>query len=92
MAMSNLMSEAGIPNWIQSIGRVPGGWIKTLGQMLYTKNDDALKAMLADVIKDPDAAAQAMMMAKKDPTRFMQIMQTVGQGGAFALPAAVNAQ
>lgn len=92
MAMSNLMQQAGIPNWIQSVGRVPGGWLRTVGAILYTKNDDALRTMLADVIKDPDAAAQAMMMAKTDPSKFMQTMETLAQGTAFALPSAVNAQ
>lgn len=91
MAMSNLMNEAGIPNWMQSIGRVPGGWLRTLGDILYTKNDDALRAALADVIKDPQAAAAAMQMAKTDPTRFMQTMQTLTQGAALSLPSAVHA-
>lgn len=91
MAMSHLMNQAGVPNWMQSIGRVPGGWLRTLGDVLYTKNDDALRATLAEVFKDPQAAAQAMQMAKTDPTRFMQAMQTLGQGTALSLPASVNA-
>jgi hypothetical protein len=92
MAMSNLMNQAGIPNWIQSVGRVPGGWLKTIGQILYTKNDEALKNVLAEVIKDPQSAAQAMQMARADPNKFMQIMQTASQGMAFALPSIINAQ
>lgn len=91
MAMSHLMNQAGVPNWMQSIGRVPGGWLRTLGDVLYTKNDDALRATLAEVFKDPQAAAHAMQMAKTDPTRFMQAMQTLGQGTALSLPASVNA-
>lgn len=91
MAMTNLMNEAGVPTFVQSIGRVPGGWLKTIGDILYTKNDDALRSALADIIKDPQMAAQAMQMAKQDPSKFMQVMKTVGQGAALSLPSAVNA-
>lgn len=91
MAMSNLMNQAGIPNWMQSIGRVPGGWLRTVGDLLYTKNDQALQSALAEIIKDPQATAQAMQMAKTDPGAFMQAMQKLTQGVALSLPSAVNA-
>lgn len=91
LAMSNLMTQAGVPNWMQGLGRVPGGWLKTLGDVVYTKNDEAIRATLSQVIKDPAQAAQAMQMAKADPAGFVKMLQTVSQGAALSLPSAVNA-
>lgn len=90
MAMTNVLNQAGIPTWMQSIGRVPGGWLRTVGDIIYTKNDDALRAVLADVIKDPKLAAQAMQMAKRDPSGFMRALQTLSQGSALAIPSTVE--
>lgn len=91
LAMSNLMTQAGVPNWMQGIARVPGGWLKTLGDIVYTKNDEAIRAALSEIIKDPAQAAQAMQMAKSDPSGFVKMLQTVSQGAALSLPSAVNA-
>lgn len=91
LAMSNVMAQAGIPNWMQGLGRVPGGWLRTLGDIVYTKNDDAIRDALAQIIKDPVQAAEAMQMAKTDPAGFVKMLQTVSQGAALSLPSAVNA-
>lgn len=91
LAMSNVMAQAGIPNWMQGLGRVPGGWLKTLGDIVYTKNDDAIRDALAQIIKDPAQAAEAMQMAKMNPEGFVKMLQTVSQGAALSMPSTVNA-
>ena len=91
LAMSNVMAQAGIPNWMQGLGRVPGGWLKTLGDIIYTKNDDAIRDALAQIIKDPAQAAEAMQMAKMNPEGFVKMLQTVSQGAALSMPSTVNA-
>ena len=90
MAMSNLISEAGLPSWIQSMGRVPGGWLKTAGDVLYTKNDDTMRRMLADILKDPTAAAAAMEKAGVPPSKIAEALRVGVQAPTMALPAVAN--
>lgn len=92
LSMSNLIAQAGVPSWMASVSRVPGGWLKTAGDILYTKNDDTMRHMLADILKDPQAAARAMEKAGVSKSKIGEFMRLATQGPAMALPAAVNAQ
>lgn len=92
MAMSNVIAEAGLPSWMASVGRVPGGMLKTAGDMLYTKNDEAMRHLLADVLKDPQRAAKAMQQAGIPPSKIAEILRLTAQGGAMSAPAVANAQ
>lgn len=91
MAMSNLIAESGLPSWIQSIGRVPGGWLKTAGDILYSKNDETLRHLLADMLKNPQAAAQAMEKAGMKPSQAMELMRIGMQAPMLSVPASANA-
>lgn len=92
MAMSNLISESGLPSWIASIAplRPVGGILKTAGDFLYSKNDDTLRHLLADVLKDPQAAANAMTKAGVDPSKIAKFLQLGAQAPVMALPAVAN--
>jgi hypothetical protein len=90
MAMSNLIAEAGLPSWIQNVARVPGGWLKTAGDVLYTKNDDTMRHILADVLKNPEKAATAMEKAGVSPSKLAEYLRAGAQAPVTALPAVVN--
>lgn len=92
MAMSNLIAETGLPSWMSSLGRVPGGWLRTAGDVLYTKNDEAMRHLLADVLKSPEATAKAMQAGAITPSKLAEILRVGIQPGGIALPAIVNAQ
>lgn len=94
MAMSHLLSESGIPNWIQGVGRVPGGWLRTAGDILYTKNDQALRNKMADILKNPEATAAAMELAAKPTSTAYRILKGTGNmpflTAPNTLPALMN--
>jgi hypothetical protein len=58
LAMSNIMDQSGLPmgilNW-PGVGR--------FGQLVYSGQDDAMRAILAQTLLDPQATAQAMRFA-----------------------------
>jgi hypothetical protein len=91
MAMSNLLAESGLPSWIQNVARVPGGWLKTVGNILYGKNDESMRHLLADVLKDPQAAASVMQKAGVAPSKIADYLRMGAQGTALSLPAVMNA-
>jgi hypothetical protein len=91
-AMSHLIAEAGVPNWISSVARVPGGWAKRASDVLYGGSDDAVQARLAEALRDPQQAAKLMQSAGVSPSKIAEVLKTIGQGAAFPLPAIMNAQ
>jgi hypothetical protein len=94
MAMSNLISEAGLPTWIGALAplRPAAGILKTIGDVAYSKNDDTMRHLLADVLKDPAAAANAMQKAGVEPSRIAEILKLGAQSPVMALPSVANAQ
>lgn len=92
MSMSNLIAEAGLPSWIQNVARVPGGWLKTAGDVLYSKNDATMRNLLADTLKDPQAAAAAMHKAGVAPSKIAEALRMTMQVPAMSLPSIMNAQ
>lgn len=92
MAMSNLISEAGLPSWFSALAplRPLGGMLKTAGDVLYTKNDDTMRHLLADVLKDPQAAASAMQQAGVTPSKIAEYLRLGVQAPTMALPAIIN--
>lgn len=94
MAMSNLISEAGLPAWAGAIAplRPAAGILKTVGDVVYSKNDDAMRHLLADVLKDPNAAANAMKKAGVAPSKIAEMLKIGAQAPVMALPSIANAQ
>lgn len=90
-SMSHIAAESGIPNWMSSVARVPGGWMKRAGDVLYGNADDRVKSMLADLLRNPHEAAQAMQAAGVQPSNIAGILKKMAQVPAFAVPASANA-
>lgn len=90
-SMSHIAAESGIPNWMSSVARVPGGWMKRAGDVLYGNADDHVKSMLADLLRNPQEAAQAMQAAGVQPSKIAGILKKTAQVPAFAVPASANA-
>lgn len=90
-AMSHIAAQAGIPNWMSNIARVPGGWAKRLGDAVYGSSDEKVKTLMAELLKNPQQAAQAMQAAGVSPSIMAQILKQGTQGLALsATPAMVN--
>lgn len=92
LAMSNLINEAGLPSWIGSIARVPGGYMKAAGNFLYGQSDDAMRNLLAETLRDPQKAAEALKNAGVPPSEAAKWLRLGGQGSAFAVPGIVQGQ
>lgn len=90
MAMSNLIDQAGLPSWIGALAplRPLGGWVQTAGNMLYKSNDEKMRHLLADVLKDPARAAEAMKKADVTPSQYAEYLRKVGAVSNQALPSA----
>lgn len=88
MAMSNLIEQAGLPTWIGALGplRSVGGMARTVGDIVYSKNDETMRHLLADVLKDPQRAAQAMKAANIPPSKYAEVLSRLNQ--MAPLPAA----
>lgn len=84
-AMSHLAAEAGIPNWLSSIARVPGGWAKRAGDVLYGNSDAAVQARLAEVLANPQEAAQLLQSTK--PSQLAEALKLMAIGGGQSVPA-----
>jgi len=92
MSMSNLINEAGLPSWIGSIARVPGGYAKAAGNFLYGQSDEAMRNILADTLRDPQKAAEALRNAGVPPSKIAEILRVGAQGSAFSVPAIIQGQ
>lgn len=89
-SMSHLAAEAGIPNWMSSIARVPGGWLKRAGDVLYGNADDQVRLQLAHLLQTPQEAAAAMQMSQ--PSRLAEILRTGAIGGGQAVGPMLTTQ
>ena len=92
MAMSNLVAEAGLPNWMASVGRVPGGMLRTVGDLAFSKNDETLRGILAETLRDPAAAAELLKKSGIPPSVYAEWLRTGAQAPALAIPAMVQGQ
>lgn len=91
IAMSHISAEAGIPNWMASVARVPGGWAKRAGDVLYGDSDRQVQAMMAELLKNPQQAAKAMQAAGVSPSMTAQLLERGAQGAALtSIPMALN--
>jgi len=92
MAMSNLIEQSGLPAGIANFAplRPAGGWLKTAGDILYTKNDETMRHLLADVLKDPTRAVDAMKAAGVPPSKYAEILRTAAQAGAVGIANTPN--
>lgn len=91
IAMSHIGAEAGVPNWLSSIARVPGGWAKRAGDILYKNADDAVRENLGFLLTNPQEAAQAMQAAGATPSRLAEILKRGAQGVALSSPSTLPA-
>ena len=73
-----------ILNWMAA-QRVPGGWMKRAGDAVYGNADDQVRQMLADLLRNPQDAAQAMKAASTAECAG-GMLKRVAQVPAFALP------
>ena len=90
-AMSHIAAQAGVPNWMADVARVPGGWMKTAGNVLYGNSDRAVHQMMADLLKNPQEAARAMQAAGVQPSMIAELLSKGAQGAALsATPAMLN--
>ena len=90
-AMSHIAAQAGVPNWMTDVARVPGGWMKTAGNVLYGNSDRAVQQMMADLLKNPQEAARAMQAAGVQPSMIAELLSKGAQGAALsATPAMLN--
>lgn len=90
-AMSHIAAQAGVPNWMADVARVPGGWMKTAGNVLYGNSDRAVQQMMADLLKNPQEAARAMQAAGVQPSMIAELLSKGAQGAALsATPAMLN--
>jgi hypothetical protein len=93
LAMSHVIGETGLPSWITDfpLTRPMGGWMRTAGDILYSKNDDSLRRLLADTLRDPQAAAKAMQAANVTPSALAEALKKIPQAAAFtAIPSLEN--
>lgn len=90
-AMSHISAAAGVPNWMADVARVPGGWMKTAGNVLYGNSDRQVQQMMADLLKNPQEAAMAMQAAGVQPSMIAELLSKGAQGAALsATPAMLN--
>lgn len=87
MSMSHLASEAGIPNWMASIARVPGGWAKRAGDVLYGNADEQVRQRLAYLLTNPQEAAQVMAGMPPKQRAIAEMLLKGTQAGAMGIPA-----
>lgn len=91
IAMSNIAAQAGVPNWLANVTKVPGGWVKHVGKVLYGDADEQIRLQLAELLKSPETAAAAMQAASGSKTKLAEILRAAAQSGALAAPASANA-
>jgi hypothetical protein len=90
-AMSHIAAQAGIPNWMADVARVPGGWMKQAGGLLYGRSDDQVRQIMAEMLKNPQEAARAMQAAGVQPSMIAELLSKGAQGAALsATPAMLN--
>ena len=86
-AMSHLAAEAGIPNWMASVARVPGGWVKRAGDVLYGNADDQIRARMAELLANPQEAGQLMQRSMMPPHPAMRALERTAITAGQTLPA-----
>lgn len=91
-SMSHLAAEAGIPNWMASIARVPGGWLKRAGDAVYGNADEAVRVRLAEMLANPQGTAQAMNAAGATPSKLAEALKKISIGAGQGTGAYLTAQ
>lgn len=94
MAMSNLIDQSGLPTWVGALAplRSVGGMVRTAGDILYTKNDETMRHLLADVLKNPSQAAAVMQKSTSaPPSAYARLLRMAGQDGAIGMSMTANA-
>lgn len=93
MSMSNLIDQAGLPTWVSGLAplRSIGGMARTAGDILYTKNDETMRHLLANALQNPLEAAAAMQKAAGvSPKAYARLLQATGQSAAISSSMTAN--
>lgn len=91
ISMSNIAAQAGIPNWLSTVAKVPGGWAKRAGDILYQSSDADIRNKLSGLLRDPQSAAAAMRAAGASSSQIAQALRASAQGVTLAAPATIDA-
>ena len=91
LSMSHIAAEAGVPNWISSVARVPGGWLKRAGDVLYGNADEQVRQGLAYLLANPQEAAKAMQAAGATPSKIAGLIKKGAQAAALSAPSSYTA-
>ncbi len=83
-SMSNLAAEAGVPNWLSNIARVPGGMLKRVGDLAYGNADEQIRMRLAELLRNPKEAAAVMRKSGVSPSRLAEALRNGSQGLALS--------
>lgn len=81
LSMTNLITQAGLPTWISALKPLHsvGGMARTVGDIIYSKNDETMRHLLADILKDPQRAAEAMRKANIPPSRYAEVLSQLNK-------------
>lgn len=94
LAYSNLMTQSGLPNWVQSVGGRTGigGLSQKIGQAVYRDANQEMSQKLAQALLDP-AQASALMEAGMVTPQMIQAVNAarrLGSGAGAMAPALAN--
>jgi hypothetical protein len=94
LAYSNLMDESGVPTFLRNLGpaQVVGGVAGRMADAAYGRANRELGNRLAEVMLDPQAAAQLMYATSpKEANQLLQLIARATSGLAISAPASANA-
>ncbi len=82
LAYSNLINQAGIPNWLRGgIGGMAGNMIGQAGNMAYSNVNKQLASQLAETMMTPQEAARLMLLGQPKPN-WQALQGLLSRGGA----------
>jgi sarcosine oxidase delta subunit len=93
LAYLNILDEAGVPTAIRNFGpaQIVGGVGGRVADAAYARANRELANRLAEVMLDPQQAAQLMLLgAPRQPNAMVNMLTRSGSGAMLAAPAAAN--
>ncbi|HJR33249.1 MAG TPA: hypothetical protein VJ889_31375, partial [Pseudomonas sp.] len=95
LAFSNLMTQSGLPNWVQLIGGRTGigGLAQKTGQVVYRDANQEMSRKLAQALLDPAQASALMEAGMVNPQlqQALEFARRTGAGVGALTPAIKNA-
>lgn len=93
LAYSNLMEQAGIPNFLRNLGggQVVGNLVARGADAAYGRANRELTNQLAMIMLDPGKAAELLKIATPaQRNKLLGMMQNAAQTGSLSLPASLS--